>query len=234
MVDTLSAFAKCYRKCASCSNKLEYKPWDSMRYAAHDMLVICLEGCHGCGKTSIIEGLSKLGVFTLDECFMDLPATALHPQSLTCEVSWLSGWFQRILATNNKYPTTSLVVCDRSPLSAVFYAKNGHLLENIIDAQIKELAEVGIVIRTVYLRVEEETLWQRITQRVAQNPERKRYNEHKRVWMDETVGWYENRAWDYMTDNTPPFVNNGITPLYKLDNTLDIELDRYVYCCETG
>ena len=165
------------------------------------MIVLCLEGVHGCGKTSVIEGMKKMGIATLDECFLNLPTTQLHPQSLTCEVSWLSGWFMRILQLNNT-SKTNFVICDRSPYSAVFYSKEGHLLEPIIKEQIDELAEIGIDIRTVYLRVDAEELWNRIVSRLEMNPERKRYNEHKRAWMNETIKFYEGHAWNHVYDNT--------------------------------
>ena len=142
-----------------------------------------------------------MGIATLDECFLDLPTTQLHPQSLTIEVGWLSGWFMRILQLNSTCKT-NFVICDRSPYSAVFYSKEGHLLEPIINAQINELAHIGIDIRTVYLRVDAEELWNRILTRLELQPYRRRYNEHKRTWMDETIRFYEGHAWNHVYDNT--------------------------------
>ena len=46
------------------------------------MIVICLEGCHGCGKSSLCEKFQEAGYEVLDEAFLDMPEYALHPQSL--------------------------------------------------------------------------------------------------------------------------------------------------------
>ena len=107
----------------------------------------------GCGKTSIVQEFSKQNFFTLDEvrtvwlemyhmpltsspppkAFIDMPDSSLHPQSLTCETSWTTFWFQRLLKLDNlmrnKGVTNPFVISDRSPFSAVFYGKNGNLLD---------------------------------------------------------------------------------------------------------
>ena len=44
------------------------------------MIVICLEGCHGCGKSSLLSHFEESGYTCLDEAFLDMPAYALHPQ----------------------------------------------------------------------------------------------------------------------------------------------------------
>ena len=64
---------------------------------------------------------------------MDMPDSSLHPQSLTCEASWTSFWFQRLLKMDNKLRSQGhynpYVIADRSPFSAVFYGQNGGLLD---------------------------------------------------------------------------------------------------------
>ena len=36
------------------------------------MIVICLEGCHGCGKSSLCKQMSEAGYSILDEAFLDI------------------------------------------------------------------------------------------------------------------------------------------------------------------
>ena len=43
------------------------------------MKIICLEGCHGVGKTSIINDLSLAGEIVLDEMFIDMPSFSFIP-----------------------------------------------------------------------------------------------------------------------------------------------------------
>lgn len=43
-------------------------------------VVICLEGCHGSGKTALTAEFRRLGYAVMDEGFLDQPETLLHPQ----------------------------------------------------------------------------------------------------------------------------------------------------------
>lgn len=87
-----------------------------------------------------------------------MPSFDIHPQSLLMETAWMSHWFMRLIENQKEAERSGekerIFVADRSPFSAVFYAKHrGDLLEPLIRAQIEELAHHGIKIFTVYIRV---------------------------------------------------------------------------------
>ena len=127
------------------------------------ILVICLEGCHGSGmaerllysigriftflrmlpigKTELTHSFSKAGHLVLDEGFLDMPNTVLHPQSLLMESTWVCSWFRRLVDVATSAESNKLaLIADRSPLSAVFYAlRNGSVLEPLIRACIEEV-----------------------------------------------------------------------------------------------
>ena len=167
------------------------------------MHVLCLEGCHGSGKTSVIDYAQMQSHLTFDENYIDMPPSALHPQSLTCEQMWVASWFKRILQAHADTENKGRVFfSDRSPFSAVLYAKNGSLLLPLIEHQIEELREIGIHVETVYLQVEATELWRRIQARLQVQPDRTRYFEHERSWMDQTVQWYEAQSWTHTLDTT--------------------------------
>ncbi|KAJ3439019.1 deoxynucleoside kinase [Anaeramoeba flamelloides] len=173
------------------------------------MNVICLEGPHGSGKSSLTKQFEQIKVPILDEAFLDLPKYALHPQSLTMEVQWVSNWFQRILKKNYELQKNRteedpipLFIADRSPFSAVYYASNGEVLENVMRIMIDELKEkANINIVTVYMKTEKELLWKRVLDRVEKEPERKKLNEHSRKFLDTTVEWYDKFRWDKIVEN---------------------------------
>eukprot|EP00033_Pygsuia_biforma_P002919 GCRY01003219.1.p1 GENE.GCRY01003219.1~~GCRY01003219.1.p1 ORF type:complete len:233 (-),score=11.54 GCRY01003219.1:228-926(-) len=179
------------------------------------MIVVCLEGCHGSGKSSLTQQLQEAGYPVLDEMFMDMPKVNMHPQSLVMESVWTSRWFERLLRLQTEHeaeckrlgvstPSEQIFFADRSPYSAVFYAKNGmgSLLEPLIKHQIDELrANANIHIYTVLISVERNLLWSRIQQRLALEPQRAQYNEGSRDWMDTTVNFYEQRDWDFIISN---------------------------------
>ena len=74
------------------------------------------------------------------------------------ETLWVTHWVQRLLEKQKAMPAVlgknTVFFADRSPYSAVFYAKSGgHLLRPVIAAMVHELAENGIYIYTVYIQV---------------------------------------------------------------------------------
>jgi hypothetical protein len=135
---------------------------------------------------------------------MDMPAYALHPQSLLMETSWVCSWFERVLrlADRVRPGRQQVFIADRSPFSAVLYSANGHLLEPVIREQMREVQDfAGVQFYTVHVQVERELLWSRIISRLALEPERLRLNEHKREWMEETLAFYEKFQWDLTVAN---------------------------------
>eukprot|EP01138_Halocafeteria_seosinensis_P010479 gb/GECG01010699.1/.p1 GENE.gb/GECG01010699.1/~~gb/GECG01010699.1/.p1 ORF type:complete len:299 (+),score=36.06 gb/GECG01010699.1/:1-897(+) len=183
------------------------------------MLVICIEGCHGSGKTALCEAFQKLGMTVLDEGFLDMPDYALHPQSLLMETTWVCSWFERLLKKANDlrkksqlkqsgienphdYFANSVFIADRSPFSAVFYGRNGHLLKPVVKEHMREAErDAGIFIRTLHVKVEPELLWSRIQERLQREPHRYRYNENDRQWMETARSFYENFSWDVEIEN---------------------------------
>lgn len=143
----------------------------------------------------------------MDEAFMDMPTHCeqLHPQSLLMELNWVCGWFQRILKIKQSDDAPQILICDRSPLSAVFYTSNnnGLLLAPVIQAQIAELKQAAkIDIYTVHVKCDEDVLWNRIQQRLAVEPERAMYKEDSFAWMQEVKHFYDNfPSWDFQVEN---------------------------------
>jgi thymidylate kinase len=173
------------------------------------LIIVSLEGCHGCGKTSLCEEFEAQGFRILDEAFMDMPSYALHPQSLLMETSWVCSWFERVLRLADRHRNDKnlknrkqVYIADRSPFSAVFYSNNGHLLEPLIREQMKEVQQFSNVqFYTIHVEVEQELLWNRILKRLERQPERVRFNEHKRSWMDQTLEFYTTFEWDLRVEN---------------------------------
>lgn len=157
----------------------------------------------GCGKTELCGLFREAGFGTLDEAFLDMPEYALHPQSLLMETSWVCAWFERVLKKASEGDTKNeIYIADRSPFSAVFYASKGHLLKEVIAAQLEEVrSHADIHIYTVYLQVEKERLWSRISERLLREPGRAKYNEDKREWMEKTLAFYDGFEWDMAIPN---------------------------------
>ncbi|OQR95372.1 hypothetical protein THRCLA_07929 [Thraustotheca clavata] len=182
------------------------------------MLIVCFEGCHGpyllfeaslnvvigSGKSSLCKEVNDMGFRVLDENFLDMPAYSLHPQSLFMETKWVCSWFDRVLSLARHERNISRVFfADRSPFSAVFYSANGHLLEPLIRAQMKEIAEfANVQFLTIHVNVERELLWKRIQARLLLEPERIRYMEHKRSKMEDCLAFYNSFKWDLQIENT--------------------------------
>ncbi|OQR93318.1 hypothetical protein ACHHYP_02667 [Achlya hypogyna] len=167
------------------------------------MLVVCFEGCHGSGKTSLCKEINDMGFRVLDENFLDMPAYSLHPQSLFMETKWVCAWFDRVLSlARHDRSKNQVFFADRSPFSAVFYSANGHLLDPIIRAQMQEVSEfANVQFLTIHVNVEKELLWSRIQARLMLEPERVRYAEHKRSKMEDCLAFYNSQPWDMQVSN---------------------------------
>lgn len=167
--------------------------------------------CHGSGKSEFCKRIAEQGFDVLDEAFVDMPEFSLHPQTLVMESIWVSKWIERCLEKQKECKDRNgtdqvIYFADRSPFSAVFYAKGpeGKLLEPLIRAQIRQLHELaGITIITVYIKVDPDLLFSRILERLKREPSREKFNESSRQWMDETVAFYDNNRllWDYTVEN---------------------------------
>ncbi|KAF1332861.1 P-loop containing nucleoside triphosphate hydrolase, partial [Globisporangium splendens] len=202
------------------------------------LIIVSLEGCHGCGKTALCAEFEAQGYSVLDEAFMDMPSYALHPQSLLMETSWVCSWFERVLrlasrVRKEKNPNfrKQVYIADRSPFSAVLYSSNGHLLEPVIRAQMQEVEEqTNVQFYTVHISVEPELLWSRIIDRLEREPERVRFNEHKRSWMDETLAFYNSFKWDLTINNdersVPTIVDNISNLLVAQDANFRVVYER--------
>lgn len=193
------------------------------------MIVLCLEAAHGSGKTALINSFANAGFATLDEAFIDMPQYDIHPQSMVMESVWLSNWFTRLLTLKSQIENheNKIYIADRSPLSAVFYAANGYMLEPIIRNQIEELARLAdIHIYTLHIHVDKDVLWTRICDRLKIEPFRKNFNEHSYEWMLKTYNWYHNQKWDFEIDNTPNTGTDAIMNELLTDNELNEEFAK--------
>mmetsp|Transcript_31857 Transcript_31857/g.49861 ORF Transcript_31857/g.49861 Transcript_31857/m.49861 type:complete len:221 (-) Transcript_31857:89-751(-) len=177
------------------------------------MIVICFEGCHGSGKSSLCNEFESGGFNVLDEAFMDMPSYDIHPQSFVMENLWVCRWIKRLLRKQIELgdaEKNTVFFADRSPFSAVFYSQSsGLLLKSAIAEQLNYLREkAGIVVYTVYLKVPQELLWERIQTRLRREPHRLKYNEDSREWMESTVGFYEEQGdlWDFVFENSSPTI----------------------------
>ena len=175
------------------------------------VVIVCLEGCHGSGKSTLCRQFEQAGYKVLDEAFLSMESFCLHPQTLTMETLWVSHWMERLLRMHSEQQMTSdtkrhsVFIADRSPYSAVLYAqRNGKLLEPLIRAALEELAEkADIHVLTVHIRVEPDVLWQRIQARLRREPQRAKFNEDSRAWMEHALSFYNDadRKWNFTVDN---------------------------------
>jgi thymidylate kinase len=167
------------------------------------MRIYCIEGCHGSGKTNIIELLKSNGHPVLDENFINMPSLGMQPQSFTMELIWVSRWIERALELKKK-GESEVYFADRSPYSAILYAEWGVLLKPIIQQILIDLRRVGIEIINIYIDVESNVLWSRIEERLTREPNRAQYNENSRDHMTKVLQLYASHddLWDHRVDNT--------------------------------
>ncbi len=180
--------------------------------------IFCLEGVHGCGKSTVAKKLKYLlpnRIALLDEAFILQPdqhsfdyTQLLHPQSVTLESKWVIDWFLRAMQLKSQVGSQDVVyIADRSPYTACFYSRNGQgmsLLPMIQSIQRELEQECQIHIHTVCLQVSNlEHLWERVSKRLEREPFRRQYNEHSKEWLCTLAKQYENFPyWDFVLENS--------------------------------
>lgn len=87
-------------------------------------------------------------------------------------------------------------------------------------------AATTIEIHTIHVKVEQEVLWKRISERLAAEPHRSKYNEGKKDWMMKTLDWYNNFAWDLTVDNSNDAVSPRLPPSERTTLGFDVESSR--------
>lgn len=133
------------------------------------MLVIAIDGCEGSGKTSVCETFRTLGYLTLDDDMVDMSGLPnLSPTSVLMQLNWVCAWFQRVIAeivklrANPQKP--AVLIVDRSPFSAYFYAKScNEAILSLILPQLEELRVLGIHVCSVQLQCHPDTAFDRLT-----------------------------------------------------------------------
>lgn len=179
--------------------------------------IICIEGCHGCGKTAIIKKLASLGYHVIDEGFVNMPTYNLPPQCFTQETLWVTHWVERVLKLNAENPGTYFA--DRSPYSAMLYARNGgNSLNAVIDNMLADLKKQNIEIIMVRVDVDENILWGRIVDRLEREPNRHMYDEDSRQLMYKVLNFYAGfTKWDFVLENNT-----------RVDNTVKVLIEKYI------
>jgi thymidylate kinase len=181
--------------------------------------IVCLEGCHGSGKTKIVSSLKAAGHEVLDENFINMPSLGLRPQSFTMELIWVSRWIERALELKkNQGCNDSVYYADRSPYSAILYAEWGVLLKPIIQQNLIDLKRAGIDIINVYVDVNTEVLWRRISSRLENEPERLAYNENSREHMTKVLEFYKSHddLWHHTVDNTADDISQVVQSIHEI------------------
>lgn len=183
--------------------------------------IFCIEGCHGSGKTNIINRLKDMGEKVLDENFIGMPSLGLSPQSFTMELIWICRWFERALEIRC-VEESGVYFADRSPYSAILYAEWGVLMKPIISQNLIDLKRVGIDIINIYVNVNENILWDRISDRLKLEPNREQYNENSRMHMIKVLEFYKSHEdlWHYTVDNTKDNINSVVSEIVNYTRML--------------
>lgn len=172
------------------------------------VVVICVEGIHGVGKSFFLNKLRQEGRHVLDEEFMNTVMKDYSPTGMVRQVVWLADWIQRVVKAAAETQPLDLIYVDRSMYSAIMYndrENETNAMKLLIDKSIQELKVMGIQINTVLFTDETHDAWNRIQERLLKEPQRKQFNEHSethyyKVWDK----YYKTHAniWD-MTMKAP-------------------------------
>lgn len=171
-------------------------------------ILICIEGVHGIGKSTVCSLLKERGYSVMKENFIPehtveqsdvVPVpkpTNLSSNTTLAEYIWIANWFQRALECQGK---GDVIVFDRSPYTSLMYKNND--MKKIISSMFSELFSLGYEVHFIRL-VPSSTdfLWDRISERLVREPYRERYNEGSRQWLETVNSRYNSRMKDLVKD----------------------------------
>lgn len=126
------------------------------------MKVFIIEGCHGVGKTTLINKVKYLNYDWLeivDETFLE--GNEFPLSSSIHQYDWLLKWVKKIVKLDDIGKTT--ILCDRGPTSASIYSNVDNKLKTDI---LKYLESKNIIIKEFYMpNIELEEHFKRILER---------------------------------------------------------------------
>lgn len=155
-------------------------------------IVLCIEGAHGVGKSTICQKFKSKNYPVMSENFMNNTngkKNELHPQHLLNETNWIVEYFNEVLKFSKKH---SVFLTDRSPFTASVYSKKkGETLKPFILSMMEMLEEEKrIHFIVINLKDKTDIIWKRVLKRLKKEPERKIYNEHKKDWLVKVIKRY--------------------------------------------
>jgi len=80
---------------------------------------------------------------------------------------------------------------------------------------IEDLKTHDIFVYTALVQVKEDLLWQRILKRLEVEPQRKKFNEDDKEWMQRAVAFYNSKKWDFRIVNDTKDVHDAFKILQK-------------------
>lgn len=144
--------------------------------------VIAIEGVHGIGKSSVCKELERRdGNIIIEEDFMD---EREHMSPLARNFHWISDWLQDtdMMQRINRDKT---IYTDRSPYSSLVY-ESGKLKTMITDL-VGELNVTVVILQPANTNF----VYKRILERLLQEPNRTKYREHERQWLETVNARYQ-------------------------------------------
>lgn len=172
--------------------------------------IVCLEGCHGTGKTSLCRMLSSLNYEVIYANYAP-PMSKLPPNQYITEMNWIGDWFSRIAETitdgddsggdcDDSGDDRKTVITNRSPFSALIYANpsvRADLSKNI-QLCIDELKSVyNIKMHIIMVHMPDDMLLERIHKRLEIENGRLCVNEGDDVFNLNILADYKRRLCEY-------------------------------------
>ena len=131
---------------------------------------------HGIGKTSVLEKLREKGYETIEEGFLEMVKYSVEDNTVIDGVLYMTKWLKNVL--QKSYEGHALVFSDRSMWSTMVY--RNWIKEEFRDEFSKLLSKIheelyfhGIIIKTIYIYDDKETVMNRIISRKCVETDRK-------------------------------------------------------------
>lgn len=169
-------------------------------------IVFCIEGCHGVGKSTLLDMFSKETnqYVVIRENFLELEdeKNGLPLFSTIIQFQWLTQWFLKVAEGLNT--TNKPIMIDRSPYSSLCYMKDSYGLADVIENGLDSLQKLFDV-EFVMIRIDApiDIIKKRIQKRIRMEQKRINLQELDMKHLKMTVKWYDSHLtyWNATLNN---------------------------------
>ncbi|WP_139790490.1 hypothetical protein [Rhizobium rhizosphaerae] len=169
------------------------------------IVIACLVGCSGAGKTELIGSLpATYAKHSEGYTVHDGRGIAIDNSLHLSKFRYISHWYNfAIKLSLPEQKRARLIVSDRCPYDVGAYVSNGDLFFHLAkECEVELNAVYNVKLIKIYVRADLSTILNRIKSRIIKQPWRLKYHEDDVEFTSNSFSYFERHRndWDFIID----------------------------------